>query len=435
MSTDVSTFTSVDHVLDARAVTTVFQPVVRIDGRGAQEPRAGRSDEVASGRPGLETVGMEALSRGPKNTPWESPVALFEAAAGVGRLAELDWICRAGAYRAAIDGDLPDGITLFVNAEPDALGAPCPSDLIDTILAAQLRLRVVTELPERALAGDPGRLLAAVSACRSTGGGVALDDVGTDPRSLALLTVVYPDVVKFDPRLVREPSGDRAAHVVNAAAAYAERSGATLLAEGIETEAHLATARGAGASLGQGWFFDHPGPLPLLGANLRSPRRTIPFVIEPPGEARTPYEIVTAHRPTAEVDKRQLLATARLLEARALDLAEPPVLLASFQDGRHFTAATAERFARYAVSSALVVAFATDLPTEPAAGVHGVALPAADPLRDEWCVIAVGPHFAGALVALDLGDRGDDGARRFAHALTFDRDVVVAAARALLSRA
>src|SRR6185369_5085653 len=119
--------------------------------------------------------------------------------------------------------------------------------LAGTILDAQLRLRVVTEFPERALTGDPGRLLAAVASCRSAGGGVALDDVGADPRSLAMLTLVHPDVVKLGPQLVREPAGDRAAHLVNAAIAYAERSGATLLAEGIETEAHLATARSAGA--------------------------------------------------------------------------------------------------------------------------------------------------------------------------------------------
>jgi len=50
----------------------------------------------------------------------------------------------------------------------------------------------------------------------------------------------------------------------------------------------------------------------------------------------------------------------RWLEERALDPAEPPVLLATFQDGRHFTAGTAERFARYARTAALVVAFAAE---------------------------------------------------------------------------
>ena len=52
-------------VLDARAVTPVFQP--RVD--------------IASG----QVLGYEALSRGPAGTPWETPAALFAAARAAGR--------------------------------------------------------------------------------------------------------------------------------------------------------------------------------------------------------------------------------------------------------------------------------------------------------------------------------------------------------------
>ncbi|GAA3451447.1 hypothetical protein GCM10018962_32800 [Dactylosporangium matsuzakiense] len=44
----------------------------------------------------------------------------------------------------------------------------------------------------------------------------------------------------------------------------------------------------------------------------------------------------------------------------------------------------------------------------------------------------VGPHFAGALVARDLADTGPDMHRRFTYALTYDRGLVLDAARALL---
>ena len=47
---------------------------------------------------------------------------------------------------------------------------------------------------------------------------------------------------------------------MNAVNAHAERTGAVVLAEGIETEEHLATARALGATLGQGWYFGRPGP-------------------------------------------------------------------------------------------------------------------------------------------------------------------------------
>jgi EAL domain-containing protein (putative c-di-GMP-specific phosphodiesterase class I) len=408
MSTELSAVASIGEVIDTRAVTTVFQPIVRLDGRPGER---------------AEIVGMEALSRGPRHTPWETPAALFAAAREAGRHAELDWVCRAGAYRSAVDHELPDGVTLFVNAEPATFGTPCPPDLAETLLAAQLRLRVVTDLPERSIADDPLAVLAAGSACRNAGGGVALDDVGADPGSLALLTLLHPDVVKVDLRLAE-------AHLFTAVRAYAERSGATILAEGIETEADLATARSLGATLGQGFHFDHPGPLQLLGNTLVRPRRTVPFVIAPPtpGYSRTPYETVSTTCPTGELSRAELLNATRLLEARALDPAEPAVLLACFQEARHFTPATAGRYAGYAESSGLVMAFATELPSRPAPGVNGVALRADDPLCDEWNVIAVGPHFVGALVARDLG-----GGQRFSCAVTHDRELVLETARLLFA--
>jgi len=43
---------------------------------------------------------------------------------------------------------------------------------------------------------------------------------------------------------------------------------------------------------------------------------------------------------------------------------------------------------------------------EPAPGVRGAALSGDDVLRGEWDLAVLGPHFAGALVARDLGDAG-----------------------------
>ncbi|GGM59860.1 EAL domain-containing protein [Dactylosporangium sucinum] len=419
MEASTTVIRSVDDVLDARAVTTVFQPVVRLD---------------AWHRKRHETVGYEALTRGPAGTPWEQPLALFAAAAERGRLAELDWICRATAYRTAIDAGLPPGLTLFVNAEPAALGVPCPPDLAPAILDAQLRLRVVTEMTERSIGRDPSALLTAAEACRGSGWGVALDDVGVEPACLAVLPFVHPDVVKLDRHLTQHPGGGYAARVVTAVTAYAERSGAAVLAEGVETPEHLSAALGLGANLGQGWLFGRPGPLPP-DVGQRHAAVGVPFVAPPanPG-GRTPYEIVSARRPTARATKRMLLPISHSLEARALDAGEPPMLLASLQEARHFTPATARRYAAAAESAALVAAVATELPGEPAPGVRGTAIGGDDPLRGEWNVIVAGPHFAGALVARDLADTGADEDRRFTYAVTYDRDLVLDAARALLHR-
>jgi diguanylate cyclase (GGDEF)-like protein/PAS domain S-box-containing protein len=52
----------------------------------------------------------------------------------------------------------------------------------------------------------------------------------------------------------------------------------------------------------------------------------------------------------------------------------------------------------------------------------------------EWDIVVLGPHFAAALVARDLGDTGPERSRRFEYAITHDRDLVIAAADSLMAR-
>jgi len=404
MDADTDSVPDIHDVIDARAVTPVFQPLI----------------SLATG--GL--VGYEALSRGPAGTPWESPVALFGAARAAGRDSELDWVCRAAAYRAALEAGL--GTALFVNMEPTAWRTPCPPDLAGVVAEAQRRLHVVTEMTERAIADDPAGLLAAAASCRAAGWGVALDDVGADPMSLALMPFVHPDVVKLDMSLLRSPSDHHTAEVVAAVSAYAEASGATILAEGVETLEHELTARTMGATVAQGWRYGRPGPLPAVAP---AGTAALPPVCAPVAAPGTPYDIVAAHRPVVETTKSALMPISRYIEALA-DGGQ--VLLACFQEGRHFGGSTARRFSRIAAASPFVAAFGVGLPSEPAPGVRGAALADDDPLRGEWNVIVVGPHRAVALVARDLGDTGPEPERRFTFATTHNRDLVVAAARSLL---
>lgn len=67
-------------------------------------------------------------------------------------------------------------------------------------------------------------------------------------------------------------------------------------------------------------------------------------------------------------------------------------------------------------------------------GVRGTAIGEDDPLACEWDVAVLGPHFAAALVARDLGDDGPDRERAFEFALTFDRELVVDVVATLLHR-
>src|SRR4029078_12426526 len=110
------------------------------------------------------------------------------------------------------------------------------------------------------------------------------------------------------------------------------------------------------------------------------------------------------------------------------------VVLSAFQDAVHFTPKTLRRYERLAASSSLVVARGGGRRARPATRVRGAELDPADALRGEWSVVVLGPHFAGALVAVDLGDGGAGLSRRFDYALTYDRSLVVEAAHTLVRR-
>lgn len=380
-----------------------------------------------------DVVGYEALARGPAGSGLERPDRMFEAASRAGVRAELEWECLRAALRGALEAGLGGEQALFINLEPSLLSHARPADLRALLEAALERFPVFVEFTERALTRAPADLLATVERLRSLGAGVALDDVGVDPTSLALMPFLAPDVIKLDLSLVQGPPSLEKAAVMHAVNAESERAGALILGEGVEHELHRKTAISLGAGYAQGWLFGRPGPISQAShAPLSRPigvRRAPPLA---PGGS--PFEVVAASRPILRGDKGLLLALSLQIEGHTAALGSAAVLLSSFQDDRYFTAATARRYASLAQDASLVVALGRGLSEEPAPRVRGVSLDRDDPICKEWDVIVLDPHFSMAFVARDLGDAGEDSARRFDYALTYDRALVLDAARALMGR-
>jgi EAL domain-containing protein (putative c-di-GMP-specific phosphodiesterase class I) len=383
-----------------------------------------------------ETVAYEALARGPRGTELESPAALFARARELGTEAALDIECQAAALGGALERALPASVPLFVNAEPRWLHTPWPPQLGAIRDRAGERLQVVIEITERALIDDPAGLLTAVNRIRAAGWGVALDDVGADPASLALMPFIDPDIIKLDLRLIQEHTSAEIATVVNAVIAQAERSGAIVLAEGIETEQHRDRALAMGAVLGQGWLLGRPGPLPgeYPALGRVQPGHELAFSRPRHESPATPFEMIRAVRPVRSATKALLLPMSHHLERHARRASEAPVLLAAFEDVEHFTAGTAVRYEELGPRCAFVGALGAGMSDHPVPGVRGANLAADDRLRGEWVVCVVGPHFSGALIAKDLGDDGPDRERRFDFVITYDRDLVLDAARSLFAR-
>jgi diguanylate cyclase (GGDEF)-like protein/PAS domain S-box-containing protein len=393
------------------ALRSVFQPVT----------------DLATGA----LVAVEALVRGPAG-PWERPDVLFAAAREAGCLAALDEACRATAFRGATTLGLVAPLTLFVNVEPEVLASAPLDALLELASQAPGELRVVLEITERALALRPADLLRTVERIRSFGWGVALDDVGADPLSLAFMPLLRPDIVKLDLRLVQERPGAAVAQIMNAVNAYAESSGAVLLAEGIENERHLRLAEGLGAQLGQGWLFGRPSTNPDVSGPIEE--LLLPGMTRPARLDVSPFACLPAGTPLRVAPKALLVEVSKQLEREALTQGESCVVVTTFQDVRHFTPATAVRYRALVDSAGFVCAMAVGLPGEPVPGLRGVPLNARDELSAEWDITVLGPHFSAALLARDLGDGGPDAKRRFQYALSYNRDTVVNATTALLSR-
>ena len=104
-----------------------------------------------------------------------------------------------------------------------------------------------------------------VAGLRTIGEGVriAVDDAGAGYAGLRQILEMRPDVVKLDIALVHGIDGDPARRALaSAMVAFAFDTGATVLAEGIETTDELETLRSLGVSLGQGFLLARPAPAP-----------------------------------------------------------------------------------------------------------------------------------------------------------------------------
>lgn len=381
-----------------------------------------------------QVVGFEALARWPRLGDL-SPEAVLAHAASTGRGPELERLCIEAAINSARTAGLPAGSTLFVNSEA---ATPHVGRARDGMLSRGAEsFRLVFELTERSLLEDPPALLSKVAALRSDGFAIALDDVGAQQESLALLDVISPEVIKLDLALVQSQPRYQQARTWAAVLAHHESAGAVVLAEGIETAEHLQRALALGASLGQGFMFGHPSPLTAhahegIGSLATFRREHPPFV------AGSLFDAVVGSVSTRIERKDTVLALSRYFEQQAADAIDPPMVLAAVQRAAFFSGDTRKRYLELAGTSPLVVVFGNGVQGDLGSGVRGVPFDSHDPLNSEWIVITLGANTAAALIAREHDADGKrsrvDGNRLFEVAITNDRALVTAAARNLLSR-
>lgn len=212
-----------------------------------------------------EILGYEALVRGPSNSPLHSPESLFSAAAECGQLAELEMACQTVHLKSFVELGL-DGL-LFLNICPQQLSANSRSPQGIKRLLGKMGLspnRVVIELTEHRPVANVHLLCQAVDAFRRLGFGIAIDDLGTGYNGLKLWADLHPDYVKVDRHFIQgidEDFGKR--EMLLSLLEIARGLGCRVIAEGIERVEEYRVVKELGVSIGQGYLFARPTPIPI----------------------------------------------------------------------------------------------------------------------------------------------------------------------------
>ncbi|HEY7463165.1 MAG TPA: EAL domain-containing protein [Candidatus Limnocylindria bacterium] len=242
---------AVAEVIARSLLRPVFQPIVELKSR--------------------LTLGYEGLIRPVPPARFDNPGTLFAAAAASGHLVELDLNCVESIVAGA--GSLPAGVFLTVNLSPATVEAPEFSTAALLSILARHGFppeRLVIELTEQQPITDLERVRLKLDTCRGAGIRLAADDVGAGNAGLRLLSEMAFDLIKVDLGLVqRSASSASSSAVIESVVALAGRTGAMVVAEGVEFPQQLEQLDRLGVSVGQGFLLGRPGSLP--GADLEAP--------------------------------------------------------------------------------------------------------------------------------------------------------------------
>ncbi len=182
-----------------------------------------------------------------------------------GLIADLGrWVVRTACTHAArwLDGGSVHH-RVWVNLAAQHLAAPdCRESILTALEASGLPGRGLgLELTESAMlsASAAPSVGALLEELRGQDIAIALDDFGTGFSSLASMSELPIDELKFDRALTRRAgAGPRASAVIASMAELAHGLGIRVVAEGIETEDELEAVRAANCDLGQGYLFGRP---------------------------------------------------------------------------------------------------------------------------------------------------------------------------------
>ncbi|MEY2478245.1 MAG: hypothetical protein QOG87_3560 [Actinomycetota bacterium] len=248
----------VEAVVSQRAFSLVYQPILHLD-TGTLS-------------------GVEALCRFHDGRPpdlWFEQCEAFDLAQTMD-LAVIELVTEH------LD-EIPAGY-VAINLSPMSLQDPAP--IVEALAAAAVARRsIVVEITEHAIVADYAPVIEGLTRLREMGIMLAVDDAGAGYSSFQHILRLHPDIIKLDRSITSSIDKDPARRALaTAMVIFAGETGATVVAEGIETDAELEAVRTTGITRGQGFGLAMPSALPLP----ESVYAAVPFVdLRTPAAPRT----------------------------------------------------------------------------------------------------------------------------------------------------
>ncbi|MCG3204468.1 MAG: Sensor histidine kinase RcsC [Elusimicrobia bacterium] len=230
------------EIIKTGTISVLFQPILDM-----------KTDDV---------VGVEALVRGPANTPLEYPDALFQTARTSNQVLSLDRLCMKKILEAS--SQLNRGLKIFINIFPETFldREKSNQDIFDSL--SSLPQEIILELTGAHRSNDPLELFAELAPYKDRGFKVCIDAATAAlDQGYRFLTELKPHYIKlnmvtFKGMLNDHQKQNSFSNLIGAI----RQTGAEVICTKLESRSDSYLALKSGIRLGQGFLFARPSQIP-----------------------------------------------------------------------------------------------------------------------------------------------------------------------------
>jgi EAL domain-containing protein (putative c-di-GMP-specific phosphodiesterase class I) len=235
---------TVSNIVSQRNIKLLAQPII----------------DVETG----EIRAWEMLTRGPKGTPYESPLHLFSVARQTGLLYDLEFIVLEKTLeQIKSTGSYHD---FFINFTPLTLGNGRFIRDVKKLLSQYKSIppsRITIEVTERDSIETMKDFIFNIKVLRTMGFRIAVDDTGAGYASLNTISEIMPDIIKIDRSVIQNIDKNSVKEsMLKGLLLVAKETGSLVVAEGIESAEEALVLSRNKVDLAQGYFYARPKVLP-----------------------------------------------------------------------------------------------------------------------------------------------------------------------------